>query len=425
MDDYFARLRLITRDVRLLLASSALVGFSSWGGIYSVLLNLYLLRSGYGPRYIGLINGTGMLTVAAFSLLAGVISVRVGVRRMLIIGMSCAAFGFVALPLVADVRVDLRASLFLVTYFIGYLGLTLRAVASSPFLAASTSEEDRSLAFSWNTGLMALAGFGGSLVAGILPGAFAALLGPPPADPEPYRYTLLFAGGLLFAGIVPLAATGRADTSPSTQAEQATSKAPIGIIVILSLVSLFSVIGEGTARTFFNVYSDTSLSMPTARIGTTLAIAQLISAAASLAMPLLAGRVGKPRTILFGGLARTLCLLPLVLLPHWVPASGGLIGVILFAGLVRPAFTAFHQESVTPRWRATISGATTMTAGLGFAVAALGGGYIIPVVGYRGLFLAGAVVSLVGTLIFWRRFILTDRRAAEGSAGVLASKPST
>jgi predicted MFS family arabinose efflux permease len=142
-------------------------------------------------------------------------------------------------------------------------------------------------------------------------------------------------------------------------------------------------------------------------------------------MPLVVGRAGKPRTILFGGLARTLCLLPLMLIPHWVPASGGLIGVLLFAGLVRPAFTAFHQESVAPRWRVTISGATTMTAGLGFAVAALGGGHIIPVVGYRGLFLAGAGVSLVGTLIFWLRFILPDRRAAEGSAGVLASKPGT
>jgi len=425
MDDYFTRLRLITRDVRLLLVSSALVGFSSWGGIYSVLLNLYLLRLGYGPRYIGLINGTGMLTVAVFSLLAGVISARVGVRRVLIIGMSCAAFGFVALPLVADVRTDLRASLFLVTYFIGYSGLTLRAVATSPFLAASTSDEARSHAFSWNAGLMGLAGFGGSLVAGILPGAFAALLGHTPADPEPYRYTLLFAGGLLFAGIVPLAATGRVDAGPQAQIKQATRKAPIGIIVSLSLVSLFSVIGEGTARTFFNVYSDTGLSMPTARIGTILAIAQLMSAAASLSMPLLVGRVGKPRTILIGSLARALCLLPLMLIPHWVPASGGLIGIMLFAGLVRPALTAFHQETVASRWRAAISGATTMAAGLGFSVAALGGGYIIPVVGYRGLFLAGAGVSLVGTLIFWLRFILPDRGAAEGSAGVLASKPGT
>ena len=43
-----------SRDGRLYLLASALLGLTYWGGIASVLANLYLLRLGYGPEFIGL-----------------------------------------------------------------------------------------------------------------------------------------------------------------------------------------------------------------------------------------------------------------------------------------------------------------------------------------------------------------------------------
>ena len=46
-------LSLFNRDVRLVLFSQALIGFTIFGGVYTVLLNLYLLRLGYGPQMIG------------------------------------------------------------------------------------------------------------------------------------------------------------------------------------------------------------------------------------------------------------------------------------------------------------------------------------------------------------------------------------
>jgi hypothetical protein len=71
-----------------------------------------------------------------------------------------------------------------------------------------------------------------------------------------------------------------------------------------------------------------------------------------------------------------------------------------------------------------MSGATTMAAGLGWAAAALGDGYLVPAVGYRGLFLAGAAVSLVGVLIFWARFVAPDRRVTEETAGLDVVQPT-
>ena len=76
---YLQKLRLISRNARLYLAGVALQG-PGWG-IFSVLFNLYLLRLGYGPRFVGLVSGAAMLTLALGSLPAGALGRRWGSRR--------------------------------------------------------------------------------------------------------------------------------------------------------------------------------------------------------------------------------------------------------------------------------------------------------------------------------------------------------
>ena len=46
--DYVRALRGFNRNVRLYLFTTALLGFTIFGGIYPVLFNLYLLRLGHG-----------------------------------------------------------------------------------------------------------------------------------------------------------------------------------------------------------------------------------------------------------------------------------------------------------------------------------------------------------------------------------------
>ncbi len=60
-----------SRDARLYLSSAALMGFTIFGGVYSLLMNLYLLRLGYGPGAIGVANAAGLLGWALACLPAG------------------------------------------------------------------------------------------------------------------------------------------------------------------------------------------------------------------------------------------------------------------------------------------------------------------------------------------------------------------
>jgi MFS family permease len=70
-----------------------------------------------------------------------------------------------------------------------------------------TGPEERSHAFSIQIAIGFLAGFGGSLIGGMLPGVFATVLGISREDPMSYRYLLFFAALLLVPGIIALLAT--------------------------------------------------------------------------------------------------------------------------------------------------------------------------------------------------------------------------
>jgi len=418
--DYLRKLRMLSRDARLLLASSTLWGFAVYGGIYAVLLNLYLLRLGYGARFIGLINGVGLLSSGLFSVPVGVVSERVGMRRMLILGMILGTAGFVALPCTEFARAGLRSAVLLATYFVGNLGITIWAVNAGPFLTAATSEQERSHAFSSSFSLASMGAFIGSLVASLMPEVFAVLLESSLAEPAPYRYTLMVAGALLSAGIPLFAATDQAAVSVRRETTQDAGKAPLILIGMMFLVVLLSVVGEGAANTFFNVYLDTELSVATSQIGTLSALARLLSLPATMAMPLVAARIGKGRAVLVGHIVKALCLLPMALLPHWLAVGSGYIGLTMLASFARPAFIAFQQESVPPRWRTAMAGATNMAAGLGFALAASGGGVVVAAAGYRGMFLVGAAIALVGILVLWAYFIAPDRGVAREAANALS-----
>ena len=64
-----------------------------------------------------------------------------------------------------------------------------------------------------------------------------------------------------------------------------------------------------------------------------------------------------------------------------------------------PALFSHSAASVAP----TLA-KPAFSAGLGFSTMSYGGGYIVATVGYRSLFLVGAVLIAVAALVFWACF---------------------
>jgi MFS family permease len=405
---YLEKLRLLGRDVYLYLLAAFLVGLTVYGGIFTVLLNLYLLRLGYGTEFVGLLNATGRFAFAAFCLPAGALGTRWSSRRMMIAGTGLAVAGFGSLPFAEFVSAVLQAGWLLATYTIAWLGLALYFVNSIPFLMNATGAGEHTHAFSVRTALGPLAGFAGSLVGGLLPASLSEALGISLDQPTPYGYTMFIAALLLIAAPLILLSTrepsakwmeGRAVEAGSLGGLGRT--APYGLIALVSLIGFLRCAGSGATTTFFNVYLDSELNAPAAMIGTLVAIGKLAAGAAALALPLLVRLWGTRRAVILGSAGVVLSLLPLAFIPHWVAAGSGFMSLMALYTIASLSFTVYSQEAVAPGWRAAMSGATNMAAELSGAVMSVGGGYAIVALGYRDFFLIGAGLTTMGTLVFW------------------------
>jgi MFS family permease len=416
---YLQKLRMLSRDVRFYLTGAAAYGFAQ-EGMRGVLLNLYLLRLGYDPRFIGLLNAAVLLAFTLSCPPAGGLAASRGSRAVMIAGMALIAVGNGLLLLAESLPDAWEAGWLLGMAALTGLGLALYLVNGIPFLMGATGSEERDYAFSAQMALVPLAAFAGSLVAGALPGALGRTMDVSPEDPAPYRYALLAAAVLLVPAVIALVATEPRGIRPVSPKEVARSAgigrsadpgpgasrgaALWGPVILVGLVAGLRYAGQSTARTFFNVYLDDGLGASTALIGTLTAVAQLVAVPAALATPLLALRWTRSRVIVAGSLGQALSQALLALVPRPGAAGLGLTGTMAAFGMTTSAFRVFSQELVAPGRRAVMSASLMMGAGLTASAMAFFSGFVIELLGYSNLFLLGAALTLLGAVVFWAFF---------------------
>lgn len=426
LTDYLKIVRTFNRNILLYLTATAILGFAIDGGVYAVIFNLYLVRLGYGPEFIGQINSAGLTTFALTSLPAGALASRFPARPLMAIGLLLMIGGAFLLPL-AEFIPGNSAPWLMLGFITVYFGLALYFVPAVPFIFDVTEPAERSPVFSAQTALLALAAFIGSLTGGFLPTIFAHGLDMGLDQPTPYRYTLIVAAVLMMPALLAIWRTNATrqeeDDEPGPALDPATVALPVEaktplqkrwrgiqasaftLVLLLCIVRFFQVTSIGASVTFFNVYMDTGLGVETSTIGVVSAIARLIGVPAALITPLLVMRWGARSTVAFAGIAGVVSLLPLALSPLWGIVGAGYIGVIAFSAMRYPAFLGYSMEKVPRRWRGTLSGASETAGGLSFAFMALVGGYIIANQGFGTLFLLSAILTLFGTFLFWIWFM--------------------
>ena len=444
MPEYLHRVRAFSPDMRRLLLAAAIV-FVVWLGLLAVLYNLYLLRLGFDTRTVGLLAGLGALVWGLAALPAAVVGSRFGLRNTIILGIAVFGCG-IALTLTVESMPQAQWQAWLLgSQVVTNIGIALATVNTPPYMMAVSGDYERPHAFAFLAALNPLAAFVGSVIAGVLPGFFAATLLVSQAGldrPEPYRLAL-WAGPLLCAlAILPLlrAAPGRSAVGPG---EHETSERPVGtfevladkksapvaLLVFWALVIFLEAMSEGSVRTFFNVLLDKSFGAPTATIGLVMGAAQLLPIVVALAVPFLLARWGTGYTLLVGILALAACLVPFALGAQSGLQTQSLLQTVLLIGapylaasatfsVIRASRNLFSQEMVIPRWRAHSQGTATLGLALGLSAIAIAGGMLIEALGFGALFMVGVMTGVASAgLLFLYLYMTNRRRAGQALAG--------
>lgn len=424
-------------DVRRIIAVSAMMGFTI-DGVFPVVFNLYILRMGFGPDFVGMVNSVALLVFSLGSLPAGAIGMRVGTRNTMVAGVLISLVSTLALS-VSDLLPAAWHAPWLMTMFsMLYLGVALYFVNSSPAVVNLTPSSERARVISVQSALGNLMAFVGGPMAGFIPVLVASWLGWSLADAGAYRVPMLVSGGvyLLALALILRVAAASGNVGPAHEEPSGERGAPqVAIafgstLVMLSLIRFLQAAPTGSALTFFNVYMDDGLGVSPQYIGLMVAAARLLSVFAALVVPVLVRRLGSANAAVAGAAVSGLSLAPLALIPLW-PVGGLSYMALNAATSVRySAFFVYMMGVTPPRLRTTIAGAGEFAGGMSFAAVSFVGGLAIVRYGYTEQFLAAGAIGVAGALLQWgyaqwRQRVEGKTVAAVTPAALVENMPAT
>ncbi|MBN1640351.1 MAG: MFS transporter [Anaerolineae bacterium] len=414
------RLPHYNRDSRLLIVTTGISAVSFFG-IQMLLKVLYVLRLGYGPEYVGLYSASSALVYMAMGLPSGMLGRRFGTRKSMLLGGLGATAGMALLPLTESAPGWARDLWPILSQIVLTVGWSLYNVNLVPALMAATTAQNRNSAYAVSNAVRSLGMFLGTLVGGALPGLFGGLMGHTLDEPDPYRYALWVGAALSIFALLPVVLAGEATpVSRRTRARVMEPFPALPVALVASYVYLRHA-GWATCQAFCNVYMDAALQLSTSSIGLLTGAGQFLAMIASLLTPRLVARHSHGWTLAVTTLGVGVSLLPLALVPHWTAAGVGRLGILVLSAVWMPALQVFQMELVPGEWQSVAYGLVSTAMGLGFGSTSLAGGYIIASAGYRTLFLIGALLCAIASVVMWA---IGRRQHVAGATHPPAQRPA-
>ena len=406
LNPLLARWNSFDRNVRLHFLNVGLFTLTLDGGINTVIFNLFMLRLGFGPEWVGTVNAVGMLAFALASLPVGRLGERWSYRRMVMVGAGLCVAGTLIAACAEFVPSAVQIIFMLAAVGLTNIGLASFFVNAMPYMVAFTNDGTRTSAFAIQSATGGVFAFAGSLIGGNLPSLVAKISGASLQTALPYRFTLLLAPLLLLIALRLGFIMRDPPSAPSVQPSQTPShqnpaKMFFWLIAFFAFIRFLQVACIGGMSTFFNVYLDRELAASTANIGLVQATTRLLGIPVALFMPALSKKFGDVGVCIGASLLTACCALPIAFAPTWWMAGIGYIGVGIFSTLRYSTFMVFSMERTPAHLRGSCNGAQEMLAGLSFALVGLIGGALIAPLGYRFVFLGTAAITALGTFILW------------------------
>jgi MFS family permease len=391
------QLQLFSPNAQRILVSTFFAGLGASG--FALLYNLYLLSLGFHADFIGLVASVTTLSTAAAGPAAFVLSRRIPLGRILILGFLLQVIGCSGQALSG-------AAAGILTFSALYgLSQGFYWAPLPPFLAENSSSKERNHLFSINIAVQLLAGILGYLAAGQAPTALAGAFGMEASGS--YRATLLIATSAAALALLPMLTVRRAipangqRRADAPRPEHEREESAQRHVVALGASALAMGVATGLSFPFFNVYFVTQQGASAETVGRIFALSSVLSTVAALTAPALAARVGYVRSIALSRLAAGVAMTAMAL--------SSSLGVAVATFWIRnfalqitaPLIDAFGMATVPARRRAAQASVTSTLWHAGYGLTSIFTGLIIVGFGFAPPFVGAAIVIVGSTLIFW------------------------
>jgi MFS family permease len=263
--------------------------------MYQVLFNLYL-KEIVAEHTIGSVVGLSYLSYAFFSLVAGVLSDRIGPRKTLIAGLILLTGGFVGGTFAESTK-----------YLYGWAILTGLGQASTiamfvPLLTEYSKKEERMKLFSLAYGSGTFALFMGTLGAGVLADLLSQMYDLPSINS--IRMILLLSACFLVLSAIPLLfVKGRSslpakDHETSKLKQKDSTKRTFLTIGNFGIIKLLEGCGIGLTIPFINLFLAGRYELNAAMISVVMAVATLGTVFMMFLNPTISKRVGEIKSLI-------------------------------------------------------------------------------------------------------------------------------
>lgn len=387
-------------------------------GVFGVIYNLYIKALGYEQAAVGNVVAMTALASAISLVPAGLLSDRLGPKRVALVGL---VFATITLGFRAVVTSESGLA---TTAFVSGLFLALLTVTGVPFLAENSKLDQRVHLFSFNMALMMIANFLGNVGGGALTDLLNIGFGFTEVDS--LRITLLVGVGIAAIGIVPVTmfgqSTGDAIEKQETQPILTlfkTHRESLKTIGWFTLLALMTSSAGGLIVPYLNVYFADRFDASKTSIGLIVSLGQAATAIAYLIGPAIARKLGEVKAVIVLQLSSIPFLLLTAFTMNFYVACGGFLFRQALMNAANPFHTSIKMARVDRSMRGLANSAGDAAFNLGWFMVAPVSTYLVHTYGsYWGYAYAFSLTATMYCIVSSLFYILFRKEPKTQDKGV-------
>lgn len=406
VDAYLSSVGLFSRNARLYLIGSFLVGFNF--AVFELLLNLYLKELGFAEGEIGYVQSSRALGMTMIAIPAAMLLSRVRLKPLLLV--CCVLMAVFSYGLSTWTQFE---------YLIGFglmagMAFAFFRVASGPFYMSNSTPKERTHLFSFSFATYLLAGMLGSWGAGSMVTIITEQ-----TNNVVLSYQLTLYAGLAIGALAVIPLSLIKAGAPSVEEnrinlswEQCRRRG--GFYFRVTFVNFMVGMGAGLIIPFLNLYFRDRFDLAPDRIGFYFIILQFSMLAGTLCGPLLTPRLGLVRTIVLTQLASIPFMLTLSYAYSLYLAVPAFVmrGALMNMGV--PVNTNFCMELCEKSEQGLVNALMMISWTSSWMVSVAIGGHVIEKYGYTVVLNIAIVLYVLSTLTYYSFFSKVEKRHPAG-----------